>query len=337
MAELRQSPQWVKSKLLAAVPETMRAVAIDQFGGPEVLALQTLPVPELDADEVLIALHTVGVGPWDLWLRESGYGQRKTRFPLVLGVDGSGIVMARGSRVRRFKVGDAVYAYSWNNPKGGFYADYVAVNARLVDRIPEHLDMKRAGAAAVTGLTALQGIDDALHVGKDQTVVVHGATGGVGTLAVQFAKLRGAQVFATAHGRGGLRLLKKLGADWPIEGDPQTINSKLEQQAPDGVDAILALVGGEALERAIDAVRPRGWVAFPRGIQPEPKKRRGLTFIRYSAVSGIAEFRRLGRAINDMKLQVPIAETFPLAKVADAHRRIAAGNVAGKVVLSIGK
>jgi NADPH:quinone reductase len=173
------------------IPKTMRAAAIDRFGSPEVLTVHELPVPNVETNEVLIALHTAGVGSWDADIREGWYPEVEPRFPLVLGTDGSGTVAAVGSRIRRFKLGDQVYSYSWNNPKGGFYAEYVAVVAEKVGAVPERLDLKHAGAIPTTGLTALQGIDDALHVKKAETVIIHGASGGVGMLAVQFAKLRG--------------------------------------------------------------------------------------------------------------------------------------------------
>src|SRR5215475_8104441 len=178
---------------MSNIPKNMRAAAIDRFGGPEVLTLHHLPVPILDQNEVLIALDTVGVGPWDADVREGWYPAGRPRFPLVLGVDGAGAVAVVGSRVHRFKVGDLVYSYSFENPfrKGGFYAQYVAVVSERVAHIPTRLDMKQAGAIPTTGLTALQGIDDTLRVRKGEAVIIHGASGGVGTLAVQFAKLRG--------------------------------------------------------------------------------------------------------------------------------------------------
>jgi NADPH2:quinone reductase len=146
---------------MKTIPKTMRAAAIDRFGGPEVLSIHTLPVPVPDAREVLIAVDTAGVGGWDADMREGWSPSGHTHFPLVLGTDGSGIVVAAGSRIRRLKVGDRVYAYSFDNPKGGFYAEYVAVLAERVAHIPERLDLKHAGAIPTTGLTALQGIDDA--------------------------------------------------------------------------------------------------------------------------------------------------------------------------------
>src|ERR1700736_886940 len=114
-------------------PKTMRAAAVDRFGGPGVLPNHWLPVPGPGAREVSMALDTAGVGGWDADMREGWSPSGRTRFPLVLGTDGSGTVAAVGSRIRRLKVGDRVYAYSFDNPKGGFYAEYVAVLAETVD------------------------------------------------------------------------------------------------------------------------------------------------------------------------------------------------------------
>jgi NADPH:quinone reductase-like Zn-dependent oxidoreductase len=307
----------------------MPAAAIDHFGGPDVLTLHVVPVPSLGAGEVLIALDTAGVGPWDAKIREGWYPGKKPRFPLVLGTDGAGIVAAVGPRVRRLKVGDKVYSYSWANPKGGFYAEYVAVAAEKVAPIPKRLDLEHAGAIATTGLTALQGIDDALGLKKGETVIIHGASGGVGTLAIQFAKLRGARVIATARRIEGLELVRDMGADVALDARHQDI----AEVAPDGVDAVLALVGGEALERALDALRGDGRFAFPNGIEPEPKKRRGVKVIPYDGIAGMREFERLNRAVQAAKLTVPIAEAYPLVKAAKAHQHLAEGHVLGKIVL----
>src|ERR1700730_136517 len=123
-------------------PKTMRAAAIDRFGGPEVLSIHSLPVPVPDAREVSIALDTAGVGGWDADMREGWSPSGRTRFPLILGTDGSGVIAQVGSRVRRFQVGDKVYAYTWDNPKGGFYAEYVAAPSDNVAHIPKPLDLK---------------------------------------------------------------------------------------------------------------------------------------------------------------------------------------------------
>jgi len=138
------------------LPQTMHAAAIDRAGGPEVMTLHTLPVPKPQADEVLIAVNTAGVAIWDVGLRRHPQSIKHSAFPLVLGTDGAGIVAAVGAKVQGFKVGEQVYSYSWDNPHGGFYAEYVAVPAERVGLVPGNLTLRQAGAIATTGLTAIQ-------------------------------------------------------------------------------------------------------------------------------------------------------------------------------------
>jgi NADPH2:quinone reductase len=335
MLERRQTGSEYTRRTLRAVPTVMLAAAIERFGGPDVLTMHTLPVPTLDPDEVLIALDTAGVGPWDAEIRAGWYPGRKPKFPLVLGTDGAGIIAAVGSRVRRLKVGDKVYSYSWNNPKGGFYAEYVAVVAEKVAPIPKRLDLEHAGAIATTGLTALQGIDDALHVRKGESVIIHGGSGGVGTLAIQFAKLRGARVLATARNVEGLELVREMGADLAVDTRHEAIVDACRRFAPTGVDAILALVGGDVLEDALETLKHDGRLAYPNGIEPEPKKRRGIKFIGYDAISGIQQFQHLNDAVEAAKLKVPISEALPLPAATKAHERLESGPVLGKIVLRI--
>jgi NADPH:quinone reductase-like Zn-dependent oxidoreductase len=319
----------------AAVPQTMRAAAIDHPGGPEVITLHTLPVPKPDPDEVLIAVQTAGVASWDAGVREHPDSIKHSQLPLVLGTDGAGTIAAVGTQVHDFKVGDQVYSYSWDNPKGGFYAEYVAVPAKLVGHVPAGLSLKDAGAIATTALTALQGIDDALHIKPGDTLIIHGASGGVGTLAVQFARLRGARVLATVTSEEDLSFVRHLGADAAVDGRSGDIGAAARAFAPGGVDAMLALAGGDALERCLDTLHSGGRMAFPYGVRPEPKARAGISSVRYNAISGPAEFARLNQAITASKLQVPIAAEYPLADAAAAHERLAAGHVLGKIVLQI--
>lgn len=165
-----------------AVPATMKAAAIDRFGGPSVLRLHELPTPEPDADQILIQVHTAGVGGWDASVRTGEWKKPgRPRFPRVLGLDGAGIVVAKGARVRRFAVGDRVWAYDYE--EGGFYAQYVCVDANDAGRVPRRMSLRDAGVAAATGLTALQGAADSGEIRRGQTVLVFGATGAVGTLA----------------------------------------------------------------------------------------------------------------------------------------------------------
>jgi NADPH2:quinone reductase len=321
---------------MTAVPKTMRAAAIDRFGGPEVLQVRMLPVPVPDADEVLIALHTAGVGGWDADIRDGWWPDSlDPPFPLVLGKDGSGSVVAAGSRVRRLRVGDAVYSYSWNNPEGGFYTEYAAVPADRAASIPKGLDRRLAGAIPTTGLTGLQGIDRELRLHAGQSVLIHGASGGVGTLAVQFAKLRGARVLASASGPDGVALVRRLGADEAIDGRHEDLLAAARQFAPQGLDAILALTGGDALQRSIATVRGGGRVAYPNGVEPEPKPVGAVTCVGYDAVSGVCEFAALNQAVEAAKLQVPIDSEYFLTDASKAHARLSQGHVLGKIVLRI--
>lgn len=322
--------------MAAPVPRTMQAMAIDQPGGAQVLTMHTLPVPAPAADEVLIGLQAAGVASWDVALRERPGMIKHNAFPLVLGTDGAGVIAAVGRDVRGFKVGDKVYAYSWDNPQGGFYAQYVAVPAAFVGPAPPGLTLQQAGAIATTALTAIQGVDDALHVKKSQTLIIHGAAGGVGTLALQFAKLRGARVLATVSGEDEVAFVKSLGADAVVDGRHGDIAAATHEFAPAGADALLILAPGEAvLSQLQAAVRSGGSAAYPHGVHPDPKPREGVTLIAYDAVAGPKEFARLNEAIAASHLQVPIAAQFPLADAAKAQQRLEAGHVQGKIVLNI--
>lgn len=303
----------------------MRAAAVDRFGDADLLTIHEVPIPKISANEVLIRVDTAGVGIWDVHARRGEWGEQD--FPFIPGVDGSGVVTAAGSRVRHLSVGDRVYAYSYDNPKGGFYAEYVAVPAKNVAKIPDGLDMKIAGAIPVIALTALQGVDDALQIKRGETILIHGASGNVGMLAIQFAKRRGARVIASAAGPDGVRFVKRLGADDAIDGKADDV------EIPDGIDAVLAFAGGPDLTRCINTLKKGGRVAYPNGVEPAPRKRKGLKVQAYDATTGIREFERLRRAIVESKLKVPLAGKFKLRDAADAHRMLEKGHVLGKVIL----
>src|SRR4051812_21460664 len=192
-----------------AVPKTMHAAAIDQPGGPEVLTLHTVPVPKVGANEVLIALRSASVATWDIQIRKSMAFISQPKFPYTLGSDGAGTVAAVGAGVTRFKVGDAVYGYCWDNPKGGFYAEYIVASSDCISKLPKGVPLEAAGALGASGLTAMSGVDRILHIQRGETLIIHGASGAVGTLALQLAKLRGARVLATASGDEGVALVRR--------------------------------------------------------------------------------------------------------------------------------
>jgi NADPH2:quinone reductase len=199
---------------------------------------------------------------------------------------------------------------------------------------PERPDLLHAAAGAVTGLTALQGVDTVLHVRERETVLIFGASGAVGTLAVQFAKRRRARVLATASGRAATATVRRLGADAVIDARSPKAAERLRELAPDGIDAVFALAGGDELERCLDFVRDRGRVAYPNGIDPVPKRRRRLRIDGYDALAGPRQFAQLGRAIMQARLRIPIAAVYPLGAAATAHRR-QRHHVIGRIVLRI--
>jgi NADPH2:quinone reductase len=317
----------------ATIPATMKAAAINRFGPPEVLTPHVLPVPKAGPHEVLIAVHTAGVGIWDASIRHGTWATGGERFPLVLGSDGAGVIAARGARVRRLQVDDRVWAYEYSNPKGGFYAEYVAINAEHVATVPPSLDLLEAGAAAVTGLTAQQGIDNHLSVHEGETVLIFGASGAVGTLAVQFAKRRRARVIGTATGTDATALVRELGADEVFDPRRDDAAERLREIAGEGLDAALALAGGPALERCLDHMNTGGRVAYPNGVEPEPQRRKGIRVLAYDGVAGRPEWAALERAVEEARLQVPISDVYPLEQAARAHARVEQGHVLGRIVL----
>ena len=256
----------------AAVPQTMRAAAIDAAGGPGVITLHTLPVPKPDADEVLIAVDTADVAVWDASARAHPEEMTHGHFPLVLGTDGSGVIAAVGAQVRGFKPGDPVYAYMWDNPKGGFYAEYVALPAKQVGHVPAGLSLRDAGAIAASALTAIQGIDDALHIRSGETLIIHGASGGVGVLALQFARLMGARVLGISSSDEKLQRARSLGLDAGLN----------YREHPDWDRWVFEQTDGEG-----GTSPARELIVFKSG-------RRSLT-----VVSTIADFAALKRWVND--------------------------------------
>ena len=313
----------------------MKAAAVDRFGPPSALTLHELPVPRPGPHEVVIAVDTAGVGSWDASIRKGSWRRPgRPRFPLVPGVDGAGIVVAKGARVRRLQLGDRVYAYEFGNRQGGFYAEFAAAHVEHVSRVPKGLDLREAGTVATTGLTALQGID-ALELRRGQTVLIFGASGAVGTMAVQFARQRGAHVIATASGAAPARLVRKLGAHRVIDARRPESTDQLRKFAPDGLDGALALAGGDELERCLDFMRPKGRVVHPNGIEPVPKERRTFRVRAFDAIASPREFDKLNRHLGNGRIRVPIAAIYPLGKAAQAHRRLDREHPLGRMVLRV--
>jgi NADPH2:quinone reductase len=304
----REAAAKVAARRTPAIPITMKAATIDRFGPPSVLTARKVPVLKPDAREVPIAIHAAGVGVWDASECDGSWQPfDRPRFLLVLGTDGAGVVVAKRRRATRFRLGDRVWAYDYANPKGGLYAEYAAVKERNVGRGPRHLEMLQAGAGATTGLTALQGIDDKLRPRAGETVLIFEASVAVGTLTVQFVKRRHARVIATATGHDATALVRRLGAAGVIDPRSDDFVKKLRLLVPDGLDAALALAGGDVLEQCVGLVRGGGRIEYPNGAEPELRRRVGIRVCAYDAMADSQEFTLLGRAATEAKLRVPIA------------------------------
>ncbi|MCE5328297.1 MAG: NADP-dependent oxidoreductase [Planctomycetaceae bacterium] len=318
------------------VQKTMKAITIDQFGGIDELKPVTLSVPAILDDEILIRVESAGVGVWDPFEREGGFADMlgiKPKFPYVIGTEGAGTIAAIGRSVdqTKFKEGDRVYAASLANPKGGFYAEFAAVKAENVSHIPGELTTLQAGALAIDAITALQGLD-LLDLKRGQSVLIFGASGGIGHLAVQFARRMGLRVLAAASGDDGVELVQRLGADWVLDGHKGDVAEAAGKLVPGGLDGALLTAGGEAAERALEIVRQGGRVAYPNGVEPVPQPRSGLTFQSYDGLIDRQTIDRINRLVEAGSFDVCIAHAFPLEQAADAHRALEA-HFLGKIVL----
>lgn len=321
-----------------AKEQTMRAVALDRFGGPETLKMQTIPIPEVGADEILIHVECAGVGAWDPFEREGGFVEllgREPEFPYVLGTDGAGTVAAVGGEVKGFKEGDRVYAAELGNPKGGFYAEYAVINADNVSLIPGALKMDQAAVLPSDGFTALTGLEGVLNLQPDESVMIFGASGGIGHLAVQLAKRMGARVFAVASGDDGVNFVKGLGADSAVDGRSDKVLDVAREFAPDGIDAALITAGGEATDRALSAMRPGGRVAYPNGVMPEPKAPGRVSIDAFNAESGRESIERLNELIEAGPFEVRVHRVFPLEQAAEAQAALEEHHL-GKIALRVG-
>jgi NADPH:quinone reductase-like Zn-dependent oxidoreductase len=320
-----------------AKAQTMRAVALDKFGGPEALKIQNVPVPQIEAHEVLIRVEAAGVGAWDPFEREGRFVEImgiKPTFPYVLGTDGAGTIAAVGTDVRRFKEGDRVYAAELANPKGGFYAQYAAVKADNASLIPAHLTMEQAAVLPTDGLTALTGLEKVLGLKSGESLMVFGASGGIGHLALQLAKRLGAKVFAIASGEDGVEFAKKLGADIAVDGRSDDVLNAARKFATDGIDAALVTAGGDRTAEALLAIRQGGRIAYPHGVMPEPAAPDGVAIEAYDGEISRALIDRLNELIDSGPFEVHVDRTFRLEEASEAHQALAEHHL-GKIALRV--
>jgi NADPH:quinone reductase len=316
--------------------DTMRAVVIDGFGGPEQLHEDEVPVPSPGPGQVLIELEAAGIGSWDPFEREGGYAEMmgvSPPFPYLLGSEGAGTVAAIGDGVTGRTVGERVFAASFLNPAGGFYAERVCVDAGLVAPIPSGMSTSQAAAMGGVGMTALRGLQDTLDVRSGETLLVHGASGAMGHLAVQLGKRLGARVVAVASGEDGVALAERVGADLSIDGRTEEVADAARRLSARGVDAAFVTAGPES-DAAMATVRPGGKAAYPTGVQPEPAATPDVEPTAFNGEPDPELLERFMALIGDRPLDVHIAREFEFDQIPDAHNALGEHHL-GKLVVAI--
>ncbi|HEX3699215.1 MAG TPA: NADP-dependent oxidoreductase [Phenylobacterium sp.] len=307
----------------------MKAVRIHEFGGPETLKVEDLPRPEPKANEVLIRILGASVNPVDYKIRKGGYLSNDA-LPMTLGRDVAGVVEVVGQGVDEFRQGDAVYAML-DRAHGG-YAEYVAEPISNCATKPARLDFIQAAAVPLAGLTAWQGLFDHGGLRQGQTVLIHGAAGGVGHFAVQFAVARGATVIATCSGDDA-EFVKGLGASQVIDYH----EGRFEDRVHD-VDMVYDLVAGDTQARSFAVIRNGGVLVST--LQEPDKARaaeRGIRGAHYMAAPNGAQLAEIGRLIDAGQVTPNIEGVFPLQQAAAAEHELETAHVRGKLVLDVAR
>lgn len=311
---------------VTALSPDMKAIALQQYGSADDLALVDLPDPKVAPGEVLIRVRAAGVNPVDWKLAAGGLDPvMEADFPLVPGWDVSGVVEAVGFDAGEYAVGDEVYGYlrkDW--AKNGTYAELVSASVRLIAPKPASLGWQEAAGVPLAGLTALQSLKR-VSVGSGDTVLVHAAAGGVGAFAVQIAVARGARVIGTASERNHDHL-RALGAEPVTYGDGLT--ERVRALAPEGVDAVLDFVGGGVAALPVTEHRERVVSIADHGVLAEGGQ---YLWVRPDH-DDLVELSALADA---GALKVHVDRAFPLAEAAEAWRLNQTGRTRGKIVLTV--
>lgn len=323
----------------------MRAMVIDGFGDPDVLRPANIPIPVPAPGEVLVQLAYAAANPADWKARRGWLSQYfDYRFPFVLGFDGSGVVAAIGEGVTHVTIGErVVLATNQGMGLNGSYAEYAISAADRTVPLPANLSMAQAAALPTAGMTALEALFDVGRLSAGHKVLINGGAGGTGGYAIALAAAAGAQV-ATTCSAANADYVQALGAELPIDYRTGQVGTAIARFAPEGLDLVIDAVGQGSLLEAVDWVRPGGTIAAIGTLIPDEAPHdaaraaaRGVTII--PTVSTFPnQGRQLARLVEELAhgtfdgIQI---ETLPLDQVAEAHRRIEAGHVRGKLVLAI--
>lgn len=333
---------------MSILPQTMTAITLTGFGGPEVLTPATVPAPRPRAGEVLIKVAAAGVNRPDVVQREGHYPPPPGASE-ILGLEVAGHVVACGEGVAEFRIGDAVCALV----AGGGYAEYCTAPAGQALPLPRGFDMVQAAALPETFFTVWSNVFDRAGLKPGESFLVHGATSGIGTTAIMMTKAFGAKVFATAGSDEKCALARELGADRAINYRTEDFAAVIKEETGGrGVDVILDMVGGDYTNRNIRSLAVEGrlvQIAFLKGPQVEvnllPVMTKRLTITGStlrardvafkSAIAGALR-AKVWPLLEAGKIRPVIDSTFPLTRAADAHARIGSGEHMGKIVLTVG-
>jgi len=333
---------------------SMQAVVMSRTGGPEVLEVQSLPVPELPSPRHLrVRLHAAGINPVDTKLRANGT-YYPDRLPTILGCDGAGVVEAVGEKVTRFQPGDKVYFCSGGiGGEPGNYATYNTVHEDYAARMPANLDFSAAAAVPLVLITAWEALYDRAQIKPAERVLIHAAAGGVGHVAVQLARHTLARVTATVGDADKAAFVRALGAERIVEYKKEDfVQAALDWTGGAGVDLTFDTVGGETFCKSFAATRVYGQVVTllqtacdANAIKTARTRNQGIHYElmltpmfldMHAARVHQREILEEGASLIEQgKLKVQVSEVLPLAQAAEAHRRIGAGHTTGKIVLRI--
>lgn len=311
----------------------MKAIIIDAYGDVNQLKETDLPLPIPEKNEVLVEIHAVSINPVDCKIR-SGLMQEKISyaFPLVLGLDVSGIVKQLGPEATRYNVGDAVLAKT-NLVENGAYAEFVAINEELLVPKPDNLGFEEAAALPLAGMTAWQALVDFAKLKKGEKILIHGGSGGVGSLAVQFAKALGAKVITTVSEKN-TAFAHSLGADQVIPYDQEDFVATLGKS----VDVVFDMIGGEVLARSYEVLTKGGRLVTIWGEPDEAlEKKHGVTAMSFVTLEGGDHLRQIVQLAKEGKVRSIISSRFPLTTegLQEAHKLSEQGHPRGKIIIQV--
>ncbi|MFJ8053367.1 NADP-dependent oxidoreductase [Streptomyces luteogriseus] len=307
----------------------MKAISYSRYGGPEVLAFGEIRDPKVGPDAVLVKVRAAAVNPVD-WKAREGYldGILAPVFPVVPGWDVSGVVVRPGVAVSEFDVGDEVIGYVREDfLSRGTFAEYVAAPLRTLARKPRNLSFEEAAGLPLVGLTAHQVLNKVLQVKRGETVLVHAAAGGVGSIAVQLGVHLGARVIGTAS-EPNHDFVRGLGGDPVVYGEG--LGERVRGLAPEGVDAVFDTVGGDALKVSANLLAPEGRLA---SIADNDVVKYGGRY--YFVRPDAQDLQHVADLAEQGVVSVHVDETFPLERAADAHRLNQEGRTRGKIVVTV--